>query len=238
MNEDLSATTPIPIRILLVDDHAIVRKGLRALLTELDDIEVIGEANDGQEAIKQAAALQPDVILMDIVMPNVDGIEATRQITQRQPESRVLALTSFAGDDQVFPAIKAGALGYLLKDSDPTELIQAIRRVHKGEPSLTPRIARKLLHELGRPLSEKRPSSKTPTPEPLTEREVEVLRFVAQGMGNQEIAAELSIAEVTVRSHVSHILDKLHLANRVQATLYALREGLTSLDGNLDFDSK
>ncbi len=219
-------TPPKPIRILLVDDHAIVRKGLRALLAEIDDIEVVGEAADGQQAINQAAALQPDVILMDIVMPNMDGIEATQRITRQQPEARVLALTSFAADDKLFPAIKAGALGYLLKDSDPEDLLQAIRQVHRGEPSLHPRIARKLLHELGRP------SPQPPTPEPLTRREVEVLRLVAQGQSNQQIADKLSIAEVTVRTHVSHILDKLHLANRVQATLYALREGLTTLDND------
>jgi two-component system, NarL family, response regulator LiaR len=215
-----------PIRILLVDDHVIVRKGLRALLAEIDDVVVVGEAADGEEAIQQAAALRPDVILMDIVMPNMDGIEATQQITRRQPEARVLALTSFASDDKLFPAIKAGALGYLLKDSDPEELLHAIRQVHRGEPSLHPRIARKLLHELGRPLPPH------PTPDPLTEREVEVLRSVAKGLSNQQIADNLSIAEVTVRTHVSHILDKLHLANRVQATLYALREGLTTLDND------
>ena len=229
------STTPLtPIRLLLVDDHAIVRKGLRALLVEIDDIEVVGEAADGQQAIDQAAALQPDVILMDIVMPNMDGIEATQQITRQQPEVRVLALTSFAADDKLFPAIKAGALGYLLKDSEPEDLLQAIRQVYRGEPSLHPRIARKLLHELGRPLPQKRPLSQSQTPEPLTGREVEVLRFVAQGLSNQQIADKLSIAEVTVRSHVSHILDKLHLANRVQATLYALREGITSLEINVD----
>jgi two-component system, NarL family, response regulator LiaR len=231
MMETESSGQPDPIRVLLVDDHAIVRKGLRALLTEVDDIEVVGEAADGQQAIDQALALQPDVILMDIVMPDVDGIEATRQISRRQPEVRVLALTSFASDDKLFPAIKAGALGYLLKDSAPEDLLQAIRQVHRGEPSLHPRIARKLLHELGRPSSPKPP----PQPqivEPLTEREVEVLRSVARGLSNQQIAEALSIAEVTVRTHVSHILDKLHLANRVQATLYALREGLSTLDNS------
>ncbi|MCB8920315.1 MAG: response regulator transcription factor [Ardenticatenaceae bacterium] len=222
-----------PIRILLVDDHAIVRKGLRALLTEIDDVEVVGEAADGEQAISQAAALQPDVILMDIVMPNMDGIEATQFITRRQPEARVLALTSFASDDKLFPAIKAGALGYLLKDSDPDDLIEAIRQVHRGEPSLHPRIARKLLHELGRPLPQEQSSPQPQeAPDPLTAREVEVLRAVAKGLSNQQIADALSIAEVTVRTHVSHILDKLHLANRVQATLYALREGLTTLDND------
>lgn len=232
MMAELSPALPDPIRVLLVDDHAIVRKGLRALLTEIDDIEVVGEAADGEQAIKQTAVLNPDVILMDIVMPNMDGIEATQHITRRQPEARVLALTSFASDDKLFPAIKAGALGYLLKDSDPEDLLQAIRQVHRGEPSLHPRIARKLLHELGRPLPQERPLPQPPTPDPLTEREVEVLRSVAKGLSNQQIADNLSIAEVTVRSHVSHILDKLHLANRVQATLYALREGLTTLDND------
>lgn len=223
--------TQTPIRVLIVDDHAIVRKGLRALLTEIDDIEVVGEAVDGQEAVRLTGTTQPDVILMDIVMPNMDGIEATQQITARQPEARILALTSFAADDKLFPAIKAGALGYLLKDSDPEDLVQAIRQVHRGEPSLHPSIARKVLHELGRP------SSQPQTPEPLTEREVEVLRFVAKGLSNQGIADALTIAEVTVRTHVSNILSKLHLANRVQATLYALREGLTSLENGLDIEN-
>ena len=223
--------TQMPIRVLIVDDHAIVRKGLRALLTEIDDIEVVGEAVDGQEAVRLTGTTQPDVILMDIVMPNMDGIEATQQITARQLETRVLALTSFAADDKLFPAIKAGALGYLLKDSDPEDLVQAIRQVHRGEPSLHPSIARKVLHELGRP------SSQPQTPEPLTEREVEVLRFVAKGLSNQGIADALTIAEVTVRTHVSNILSKLHLANRVQATLYALREGLTSLENGLDIEN-
>jgi two-component system, NarL family, response regulator LiaR len=226
--QQTASGAPATIRVLVVDDHAIVRKGLRALLTEIDDIEVVGEASDGQQAIEQAAATQPDVVLMDIVMPNVDGIEATRQITQRDPQARVLALTSFAADDKLFPAIKAGALGYLLKDSDPGDLVEAIRQVQRGEPSLHPRIARRVLHELGRP------STQPQTPDPLTARELEVLRCVAQGQTNQQIAAQLGIAEPTVRTHVSNILGKLHLANRVQATLYALREGLTSLDGDLD----
>jgi NarL family two-component system response regulator LiaR len=212
------------IRVLVVDDHAIVRKGIRALLAEVEGIEVAGEARDGEEALAQAEALRPDVVLMDLVMPGLDGIEATRAITARLPGIRILALTSFAADDKVFPAIKAGALGYLLKDSDPEELVQAIRRVHSGEPSLHPSIARKVLREVSRPA--KRP----PTPEPLTSRELDVLRLVAQGMANQEIADQLHVSEATVRTHVSNILGKLHLANRVQATLYALREGLTSLE--------
>lgn len=230
MTEEAFLKTQTPIRVLVVDDHAIVRKGTCALLAEIDDIEVVGEAGDGIEAVAQAEILQPDVILMDLVMPNMDGIEATHQISTHQQGARILALTSFAADDKVFPAIKAGALGYLLKDSDPQELVQAIRQVYRGEPSLHPHIARKLLQEV------KRPSTRKPAPDPLTEREVEVLHLVATGLSNQQIADELNIAEVTVRTHVSNILSKLHLANRVQATLYALREGISSLDGSDDIE--
>jgi NarL family two-component system response regulator LiaR len=213
-----------PIRLLLVDDQGIVRKGIRALLAEVKGMEVLGEASDGLEAVAQAEALRPDVILMDLVMPRMDGIEAIRQIKARQPEARILALTSFVADDQVFPAIKAGALGYLLKDSEPEDLIAAIRNVYRGEPFLHPSIARKVLEELSHP------AGNPPTPEPLTERELEVLQLVAQGLSNQEIAAKLVIGDVTVRTHIGNILGKLHLANRVQAALYALRKGLSSLD--------
>jgi NarL family two-component system response regulator LiaR len=214
----------IPIRVLIADDHAIVRKGVRALLATERDIQVIGEARDGAEAVAQAKALHPDVILMDLVMPKLDGIEATRQIAAQQPEMRVLVLTSFAADDKVFPAIKAGALGYLLKDSGPEELVKAIRQVHRGEPSLEPAIARKMLTELSHP-------PKAPmTPEPLTQRELDVLRLVAQGKNNREIADQLAISEMTVRTHMSNILSKLHLASRTQAALYALREGIASLE--------
>ena len=213
-----------PIRVLITDDHSIVRKGIRALLATEPDIEVVGEAGDGAEAATQAQALRPDVILMDLVMPKVDGIEATRRILAQQPGMRILVLTSFAADDKVFPAIKAGALGYLLKDSGPDELVQAIHQVYRGEPSLEPSIARKVLLEISQP-------PKTPlTADPLTEREVDVLRLVAQGRSNRDIADELVITEMTVRTHVSNILGKLHLASRTQAALYALREGLASLD--------
>jgi NarL family two-component system response regulator LiaR len=215
------------IRVLVVDDHAIVRKGMRALLAEIEDIEVVGEASDGQEAMAQADALDPDVILMDLVMPGVDGIEATRQITKHDGVRRILVLTSFTGDDKVFPAIKAGALGYLLKDSEPEDLVEAIRQVHRGEPSLQPSIAQKVLKEL------RRPSARPPTPDPLTDREMEVLRLVAKGLSNPEIAQRLVVTEATVRTHVSNILSKLHLANRVQATLWALQEGIASLDDGL-----
>jgi len=212
------------ICILIVDDHAIVRKGIHALLSKEQGMQVVGEATDGEEGVAQAKALKPDVVLMDLVMPKLDGIEATRQITAQVPGARILVLTSFATDDKVFPAIKAGALGYLLKDSGPDELIQAIRQVCRGEPTLAPPIARKVLAELSQP-------PKTPlTSEPLTEREMDILRLLAQGMSNGEIAEQLTIAEMTVRTHVSHILGKLHLASRTQAALYALKEGLASLD--------
>jgi NarL family two-component system response regulator LiaR len=213
-----------PIRVLIVDDHVIVRKGIRALLATEPDVEVIGEANDGAEALVQVQALRPDVVLMDLVMPGIDGIEATRQITAGHPDVRVLVLTSFAADDKVFPAIKAGALGYLLKDTGPQDLVRAIRQVYRGEPSLEPAIARKVLYELSHPPVE------TPTPDPLTGRELEVLRLIAQGQSNKEIAEELVIADMTVRTHVSNILGKLHLASRTQAALYALKEGLASLE--------
>ena len=218
------------IRVLIVDDHSIVRKGVKALLAESEGIDVVGEAGDGREAITQAETLQPDVILMDLVMPIMDGIEAISHITTNQPETRILALTSFSTDDKIFPAIKAGAIGYLLKDSDPIDLIPAIQQVHRGEPSLHPKVAQKVLLELSQP------SDRPPTPDPITEREEEVLRLVAKGLSNQEIAEQLVVAEVTVRTHVSHILSKLHLANRVQATLYALREGYASLDESSDTD--
>jgi NarL family two-component system response regulator LiaR len=185
---------------------------------------VVGEAGDGAEAVAQAEALHPDVILMDLVMPKMDGIQATREIVATGPGTRVLVLTSFAGDEQVFPAIKAGALGYLLKDSGPQDLVQAIRQVYRGEPSLEPSIARKVLSELSSP------PRKPLTSDPLTPRELDVLRLVAQGRSNKEIAAQLAIAKETVHSHVSNILSKLHLASRTQAALYALREGIASLD--------
>jgi NarL family two-component system response regulator LiaR len=216
------------IRILIVDDQAIVRKGTMALLAQIDGITVVGEAANGQEAIDQAAALAPDVILMDLVMPKVDGVAAIQQISTSQPKVRILALTSFATDDKVFPAIKAGALGYLLKDAEPEDLVAAIHQVYRGEPSLPPNIARKLLREIRQP-----PPHTHPIPDPLTVRELEVLSLVAKGLDNQAIANRLTVTEVTVRTHISHILDKLHLANRVQATLYALRTGLTSLENGL-----
>jgi two-component system, NarL family, response regulator LiaR len=207
---------------LIVDDHAIVRKGIRALLSESGGFEVVAEVANGEEAVLRAEETRPDVILMDLLMPGMDGIEATRRITTQQPGARILILSSFAADDKLFPAIKAGALGYLLKDSSPEELVRAIRQIHRGEPALHPTIARKLLQEIAHP------ADPQPAPEALTVRELAVLRQIAQGLSNQEIADELAVSEPTVRTHVSRILSKLHLASRTQAALYAVREGLTS----------
>jgi NarL family two-component system response regulator LiaR len=224
MKEESSMSDPDLIRVFIADDHTIVRKGIQAVLEIVPDIEVVGEAESGRDAVYQVGELEPDVILMDLVMPEMDGIEAIQRIKERQPEARILVLTTFAGEDKILPAIKAGALGYHLKDSRPEDLAQAIRQVYRGESSLHPVIARKVLEELSRP------SDRPPTPDPLTPREVEVLQLVAQGLENWEIAQKLVITEATVRTHVSNITGKLHVASRTQAALYALREGIASLD--------
>jgi NarL family two-component system response regulator LiaR len=234
MTDQTNAST---IRVLVVDDHAIVRDGICALLATKPDIEVVGEAGDGKEAVSKAQSLRPDVILMDLMMPVMDGIEAIQRIVAHRPEARILVLTSFAADDKVFPAIKSGAMGYLLKDSESHTLVRAIHQVYRGESSLHPKIARKLLQELSAPPGPPPTPSAPPVGvldgsqvDPLTEREVEVLKLVARGLSNREIADQLVIVEGTVRAHVSNILSKLHLVSRTQATLYALREGLASLD--------
>ena len=208
------------IRVLVAEDHPIVREGLRTLIASEPGMALVGEAADGIEAVAKARALRPDVILMDLMMPRMSGLEAISEIKAGQPEVSILVLTSFAEEDKVFPAIRAGALGYLLKDSSPEQLLRAIRDVHRGEPSLHPTIALKMIRELDHPASQERSAS------PLTDREIQVLKLVAQGLTNQEIADRLVISEWTVRTHVRNILGKLHLANRTQATLYALREGL------------
>jgi len=216
------------IRLFITDDHSIVRKGIKATLELIPDIELVGEAANGRAAVERVASLNPDVILMDLVMPEMDGIEAIRQIKAQRPDVHILVLTTFAGEDKIFPAIKAGALGYHLKDSGPEALIEAIRHVNRGESSLHPIIARKVLQELTHP------AEKPPTPAPLTPREVEVLQMVAQGLENPKMAEKLVISEATVRTHVSNIMTKLHLASRTQVALFALREGLASLDNEAD----
>ncbi|MBE2266596.1 MAG: response regulator transcription factor [Anaerolinea sp.] len=212
------------IRVLIADDHAIVREGLRTLITSEPGMQLVGEASDGVEVVEKARELEPDVILIDLVMPRKSGLDAIADIKRDNPNARILVLTSFAEDDKLFPAIKNGAQGYLLKDSRPSELLQAIRSVYDGQSSLHPAIALKVIRELNQP------SNLPPTETPLTEREVAVLKCVAQGLTNGEIAESMSISEWTVRTHLRNILRKLHLANRTQAALYALREGLTNLD--------
>ena len=211
------------IRVLVADDHEIVRKGICALLDTVPDIEVVGEAQDGRQAIAEAQRLLPDIILMDLVMPGTDGVEAIRRIRAFRPDVRVLVLTSFCGDDKLFPAIKAGAVGYLLKESGPQELVQAIRQVHGGQSALHPAVAHRVLQGLTQP------ALHCPATDVLSDREVEVLRLVAIGQTNGEIAGRLGISEATARTHVSNILAKLHLYSRTQAAVYALREGLASL---------
>jgi NarL family two-component system response regulator LiaR len=212
------------IRVLVVEDHAVVREGLCVLISAWPDMEVVGQAGDGIEAVLQAGRLRPDVILMDLVMPRKDGIAATAEIKAENPAARVLVLTSFAQDKNVYQAIKAGATGYLLKDTSSRELVQAIRSVHRGEFSLQPTIALKVVRELSRA------SSSPETGSALTEREVKVLELLARGLSNQEIAQELCISKHTVNTHVSNILSKLHLASRTQAALYAIKKGLVSTE--------
>ena len=212
------------IRVLIADDHAVVREGLAAILALQSDMQLVGEATDGVQVVVLAQALQPDVILTDLVMPRQDGLAAIREIKAANPDARILVLTSFADDERVFPAIKAGALGYLLKDIPREQLLQAIRDVAQGRAFLHPVIALKLIREL------EQPPDLPVTTDPLTVRELETLRLIARGLTNQEIADELFIHERTVAKYVSNVLGKLHLANRTQAALYALREGLASLE--------
>ena len=211
---------PEPIRVLIVDDHAVVRQGLKSFLRTQDDIVVVGEAADGEEALTQLQRLRPDVILMDLVMPGVDGIAATRRIHEASPDTKVIVLTSFTQDEQVIAAVKAGASAYLLKDVRPQELGQAIRAVFGGDVQLHPYAAAKLMQEVAAS------GTGAAKPDALTNREGDVLRLLARGMSNKEIASTLGVAEKTVKTHVSHILHKLNLADRTQAALYAVREHL------------
>lgn len=211
------------IRVVIVEDQTLMRHGLRTILELEDGFEVVGEAANGQEGVERATALHPDVVLMDVQMPVMNGVEATRAIAQALPATRVIILTTFDYDEYVFDGIKAGARGYLLKDTPATELLAAIRRVHAGESLVQPSIATRMISEFGR-------RTASPAPEvgheQLSERECEVLRLLADGLSNREIATHLIIAEGTVKNHVSTILDKLHAANRTQAARVAREQGL------------
>jgi two-component system, NarL family, response regulator LiaR len=214
------------IRILIVDDHAIVREGLRGLIEFNPDMELVGEAASGEEGVLKALQLRPDVILMDLLMPEKDGVTAIKEIKSQWQEARVLVLTSFLEDDKVFPAIENGALGYLLKDTQPEELLAAIRGVYRGESMLHPSIAKKIMQRIQQGGGDIRKQDE----QVLTERELDVLRLLAQGDGDREIADKLVVSERTVHFHVGNILSKLHLANRTQAALYAIRKGFAKPD--------
>ncbi len=208
--------TSMAIRIMIADDHAVVRQGLRMFLTLDPSLEIVGEATNGKEALQQAREIKPDVVLMDLLMPVMDGIEATAAIKRELPDTEVIALTSVLEDSSVIGAIRAGALGYLLKDTKAEELIQAIKAAYEGQVQLSPQAAARLMREVRAPES----------PETLTERETEVLRLLAEGHSNKEIAQILTIGEKTVKTHVSSILAKLNVSSRTQAALYAVRIGL------------
>ena len=209
------------ISVLIVDDHGVVRQGLRTYLELLDDIDIVGEAENGVEAVEQVRQQQPDIVLMDLVMPEMDGVEATRQSLVASPSTKVIVLTSFSEDELVFPAIEAGATGYLLKDVDPSDLHQAIQAVHEGEVKLHPDITKKLMHRVTTPQIDSDAAL-----DDLTPRELEVLSLIAQGQSNREIAIGLSISEKTVKTHIGNILSKLHLSDRTQAAIYAHKHGL------------
>jgi DNA-binding NarL/FixJ family response regulator len=209
------------IRVLIVDDHAVVREGLRTFLGLQDGIEVVGEAADGVQAVQQAAALAPDVILMDLVMPRLDGVRAMRTLHERAPQSKVIVLTSFLDDERLLPAIEAGAAGYLLKDVEPSELARAVRTAQAGEAMIDPTVAGRLLDTLAGP----RPAQAADGDQ-LTAREREVLALIAAGRSNKRIALELGIAEKTVKTHVGHVLAKLGVADRTQAAVLAVQRRL------------
>ncbi len=211
------------IRVLVADDHAVVRQGLRTFLELQDDVEVVADVADGARALDAVAEHEPDVVLMDLVLPVVDGVEAIRRIAAERPATRVIALTSFLDDDKLFPAVRAGAAGYLLKDVEPQELVRAIRAVHAGEALLHPAVAARLMEEVAG-------SGAHDARDPLTPREREVVDLIARGLSNKRIAVELGISQKTVKAHVSNILTKLDLSDRTQVAMHAVRERWVEID--------
>jgi len=209
------------ITVVLVDDHAIVRQGLRALLETQAEISIVGEASSGEEGVRLCAEHAPDIVLMDLVMPGMNGVEATREIKKVSPRTQVIVLTSYHEDEHIMPSIRAGALSYLLKDIGPNELLEAIRKAANGETTIHPRVAAKMMQALhGSDTREENPFAQ------LSKREIEVLRLIADGLSNTQIGEALFISEKTVKSHVGNILSKLHLADRTQAAVFAWRSGL------------
>ncbi|MBN1430745.1 MAG: response regulator transcription factor [Anaerolineae bacterium] len=210
-----------PITVLIVDDHEVVRRGIRAFLEALSEFAVVGEAGSGAEAVELAARCVPDVVLMDLIMPLMDGVEATRQVKNISPRTQIVVLTSYHEDEHIFPALRAGAISYILKDVRMSELADAVRRAAGGEATLHPRVASRVIQELH--------GARTETPNPfteLTDREMEVLQLIANGLSNTDIAGQLVLSENTIKGHVSNILSKLHLADRTQAAVYAWRQGV------------
>jgi two-component system, NarL family, response regulator LiaR len=211
----------VTIRLVIADDHVVVRRGLRSFLEVMPDVEIVGEAADGEEAVVLAQQLRPDVVLMDLLMPRMDGITATAAIRGQLPDTEVIALTSVLEDAAVIGAVRAGAIGYLLKDADGDELYRAIKDAVAGQVHLAPQAVARLLHEVRYPES----------PEPLSERETQVLKLVAQGRSNKEVAQQFNLSEKTIKTHMSNILGKLGLSSRTQAALYAVRIGLVPAVG-------
>ncbi|MEJ2304891.1 MAG: response regulator transcription factor [Anaerolineales bacterium] len=236
MSTDLSHSTsptdpPAKIKVLIVDDHAVVRQGLRTFLELHDEttslpIEVVGEASNGLQAVKQAGLLQPDIVLLDLVMPVMDGVQATPKIIEASPHARVIILTSFGEEGRVIPAIRAGAHGYLLKDIPPDELVEAVSQAYRGQVQLHPDVAKKLMSAIAE--KEEPPASRPPKApfDDLTKRELQVLSLIAEGLNNRAIAGKMVISEKTVKSHVSSILSKLGLEDRTQAAIYALKHAI------------
>jgi len=216
------------IRLLIADDHELVRQGLRGFLELQDDFDIVGEGDTGIDAVEMAESLKPDIVLLDLIMPKMDGVEATRRILAADPNMKVVILSSFSDEDNVFPAIQAGAMGYILKDISPDDLAETLKETHKGKTQIHPDIARKLMQKVQQPDT---PNNGSSPADELTARELDVLKCIGRGLSNKEIADDLSISHMTVKTHVSNLLSKLGLYDRTQAAIFAIREGIVSPEG-------